>query len=84
MKIVLLVVLLAVSTVRTVLAEPCSGAELGQVSIELAHDAPEAAERLLDPIAASHPDCPAVLLAQARIEAATGQDSQAASDQDSG
>jgi tetratricopeptide (TPR) repeat protein len=78
MKIVLSLLLLAVSTGRAVPAEPCSGPELGQVSIELAHDAPEAAERLLDPIVASHPDCPAVLLAQARIEAATGQDSQAA------
>jgi tetratricopeptide (TPR) repeat protein len=78
MKIVALLLLLAASTVRTVLAEPCSGAELGQVLTKLAHDAPEAAQQLLDPIAASHPDCPAVLLAQARIEAATGQDSQAA------
>jgi tetratricopeptide (TPR) repeat protein len=78
MKILVLLLLLAALTVRTVLAEPCSGAELGQVLAKLAHDAPEAAQQLLDPIAASHPDCPAVLLAQARIEAATGQDSQAA------
>src|SRR5882757_421338 len=78
MKMVVLLLLLAVSTVQTVLAEPCGGTELGQVSIELAHDAPQAAQRLLDPIAANHSDCPAVLLAQARIEAATGQDSQAA------
>ena len=78
MNIVLLLLLLAVSTARTVLAEPCNGTELGQVLIQLAHDAPEAAEQLLDPIAASHPDCPAVLLAQARVEAATGLDSQAA------
>jgi len=78
MKMVVLWLLLGVSAVQTVLAEPCSRTELGQVSRELAHDAPEAAQKLLDPIAASHPDCPAVLLAQARIEAATGQDSQAA------
>jgi tetratricopeptide (TPR) repeat protein len=77
MKIVLLSLLLGASAARTVLAEPCTGAELGQVTTELAHDAPEAAQRLLDPIAGSHPDCPSVLLAQARIEAATGQDSQA-------
>ncbi|MGB8538688.1 MAG: tetratricopeptide repeat protein [Acidobacteriaceae bacterium] len=78
MKMVVLLLLLAVSAAQTVLADPCSGTELGQVSTELAHDAPRAAQQLLDPIAASHPDCPAVLLAQARIEAATGQDSQAA------
>jgi tetratricopeptide (TPR) repeat protein len=78
MNIVVLLVLLAVSAAQTALAEPCAGAELGQVSTELAHDAPDTAERLLDPIAASQPDCPAVLLAQARIEGATGQDSQAA------
>jgi tetratricopeptide (TPR) repeat protein len=77
MKIVALLLLLGVLTVQTVLAEPCTGTELGQVSTELAHDTPHAAQQLLDPIAASHPDCPAVLLAQARIEAATGQDSQA-------
>jgi tetratricopeptide (TPR) repeat protein len=78
MKIVLLLILLGVSTVRTALAEPCNSTELGPVLTKLAHDAPEAAEELLDPIAASHPDCPEVLLAQARVEAATGQDSQAA------
>jgi len=78
MKIVVLLLLLAVSTVQAVLAEPCGGTELGQVLTKLAHDAPEAAEQLLGPIAASHPDCPGVLLARARIEAATGQDSQAA------
>jgi tetratricopeptide (TPR) repeat protein len=78
MKRVVLLLLLAVPAMRPVLAEPCTGTELGQVSTELAHDAPEAAQQLLDPIAASHPECPAVLLAQARIEAATGQDSQAA------
>src|SRR5882757_7298408 len=78
MKMVVLWLLLAVPAVQTVLAEPCSSTELNEVSTQLAHDAPEAAGRLLDPIAARHPDCPAVLLAEARIEAATGQDSQAA------
>ena len=80
MKIVLVYFLLVMWTGRAALAAPCSGieTELAQISTKLAHDAPEAAQQLLDPIAQGHPDCPAVLLAQARIEAGTGQDSQAA------
>ena len=80
MKIVLLCFLLAVGAERAALAGPCSGieTELGQISVQLAHDAPEAAARLVGPISLSHPDCPAILLAQARIEAATDQPSQAA------
>jgi tetratricopeptide (TPR) repeat protein len=79
MKIALLFFLLVVWPGQPALAGPCSGieTELGQVSAELAHDAAAAAERILDPIALSHPDCPAVLLAQARVESATDQPSQA-------
>jgi tetratricopeptide (TPR) repeat protein len=80
MKTAILCFLLAVATGRVALAGPCSGieTELAQVSVKLAHDAVEAAEQQLDPISQSHPDCPAVLLAQARVEAARGQDSKAA------
>jgi tetratricopeptide (TPR) repeat protein len=80
MQIVFLYFLLAVGAERAALAGSCAGiaSAMAQVSTELAHDAPAAAERLLDPIALSHPDCPAVLLAQARIEAATDQPSSAA------
>jgi tetratricopeptide (TPR) repeat protein len=80
MKIVLLYVLLGGWTGGPALAASCSGIEtaLGQISMKLAHDAPEAAQQLLDSIAQDHADCPTVLLAQARIEAGTGQDSQAA------
>jgi tetratricopeptide (TPR) repeat protein len=61
-------------------ASPCSGAEaqLALVSKELTLGATDLAEAKLAPMAASHPDCPDILLAQARIRQAKGDANQAA------
>jgi tetratricopeptide (TPR) repeat protein len=62
------------------LADPCSRAEaqLAAVSKELTLDAPDVAEGMLRPIALSHPDCPEIILAQARIQDARGEANEAA------
>ena len=54
--------------------EPCSGAEqqLARISADLTLGNVNAAEPMLQPISAAHPDCPEVLLAQARLEEAKG------------
>ncbi len=61
-------------------AGPCTGAEaqLALVSKELTLDAADVAEGMLRPIALSHPECPEILLAQARIQDARGNAQQAA------
>jgi tetratricopeptide (TPR) repeat protein len=60
-------------------AGPCSGAEaqLAVVSKELTLGASAVAADMLAPIAAAHPDCPDILLAQARLRQAQGDASQA-------
>jgi tetratricopeptide (TPR) repeat protein len=83
MKILLLCCLLLAPVAEPVaMGDPCSGieTELAQISLQLAHDAPGAAAGLVDRTAPSHPDCPAILLAHARIAAATDQPSQAEAD----
>ena len=57
-----------------VFAGPCSGAEaqLARVSAKLTLGDIASAETMLTPIAASHRDCPELLLQQGRIEAAKG------------
>jgi tetratricopeptide (TPR) repeat protein len=80
MKTALLSLVFAACTAEPALASPCSGAEtqLAGVSKELTLGASAVAERLLAPIAASHPDCPDILLAQARLRQAQGDAKQAA------
>ena len=71
--------LFATCSVWPAFAGPCSGAEaqLVRVSRELTLAATDMAEGRLRPIALSHPDCPEVLLAKARIEEARGNANQA-------
>jgi len=80
MRTVLLGLLFATCTSWPAVAGPCTGAEaqLALVGKELTLDAPSVAEGILGPIAASHPDCPEILLAQARIQAAKGDAAAAA------
>ena len=71
--------LFATCSVSPAFAGPCTGAEaqLVRVSRELTLAATDMAEGMLRPIALSHPDCPEVLLAKARIEEALGKANQA-------
>jgi len=80
MRTALLFLLFVTGTVWPAFAGPCTGAEaqLASVSRKLTVDAIDVAEGMLRPIAASHPECPEVLLAQARIEEARGNAQQAA------
>lgn len=80
MRTALLSLLFASCTAWPALAGPCTGAEaqLALVSKELTLDAPDVAEGMLRPIAESHPECPEILLAQARIQDARGNANQAA------
>jgi tetratricopeptide (TPR) repeat protein len=54
--------------------EPCSGAEaqLARISADLTLGNVSAVEAMLQSIAASHPDCPELLLNEARMEEAKG------------
>jgi tetratricopeptide (TPR) repeat protein len=72
--------LIATCSAWPAFAGPCTGieAELVRVSRELTLGATDVAEGRLRPIASSHPECPEVLLAQARIEQARGNAQQAA------
>jgi Tfp pilus assembly protein PilF len=74
MREVLLSVALATFAAEPALAGACSGAEarLALVFKQLAHGQPAVAEGILGTIQAAHPDCPEILLARARIEAAAG------------
>ncbi len=62
------------------LAGPCSSIEtqLAQVSKQLTRNELDAAERILASLSSSHPDCPEILLAQARLQAAKGDATEAA------
>ncbi len=51
--------------------------DLAAISRQLAHGDAQSASGLLAPLAVSHPDCPAVLLAQARAQAMTEDSRQA-------
>jgi len=80
MRTGLLSLLFAACTALPTFAGSCSGAEaqLAAVSKELTLGASGLAEDMLAPIAVSHPDCPEILLAQARIRQAKGDANQAA------
>jgi tetratricopeptide (TPR) repeat protein len=74
-----LLLLLSLNYASLALAEPCNGAgtQLREISLKLAHGDFVAAEHLLGPVAKSYPDCPAVLLAQARVQALAQDSDQA-------
>jgi len=76
----LLVLFFATCSSWPALAGPCSNIEtqLAHVSKQLTLNQPDAAERMLLPLSASHPDCPEILLAQARLQAAKGDATEAA------
>jgi tetratricopeptide (TPR) repeat protein len=80
MRAAVLFLLFATCSVWPSYAGPCAGAEaqLARVSRELTLDATDVAEAMLRPIALSHPECPEILLAQARIQDARGNADQAA------
>jgi hypothetical protein len=67
-------------TARAAFAGPCTGAEaqLALISKKLTLDVTDVAEGMLRPLAVSHPECPEILLAQARIEDSRGNAQQAA------
>src|SRR5882762_2868092 len=75
----LLSLILTACAANPVFAGPCTGAEaqLAAVFGQLAHGAPAAAERRLVPVEATHPSCPELLLARARIQSAKGQIAEA-------
>jgi tetratricopeptide (TPR) repeat protein len=79
MKAVLLSILLLYCAPWLAFAGQCDGADaqLREISLKLAHGDFDAAEHLLAPVANSYPDCPAVLLAQARIQAMAQDSDQA-------
>jgi tetratricopeptide (TPR) repeat protein len=54
-----------------------AGPQLEEISLKLDHGDSAAAARLFTPVANSFPDCPQVLLAQARTQAAEGDSAQA-------
>src|SRR5689334_5708774 len=68
------------SVASTAFAGPCIGAEkqLALVSKNITLAAIDAAEGMLRPLATSYPECPEILLAQARIQDARGNAQQAA------
>lgn len=71
--------LAALSIPPVAIAGPCTGTETKLASVEraLAREDLTAAEAALAPVEASHPDCPAALLARARVQAAEGHAQEA-------
>ena len=80
MRAVFSLALLIAASTRPAFAQSCTGAEaeLAHISADLALGKVEAAEKMLGPVAASHPDCSEILLARARIEEAKGNADAAA------
>jgi tetratricopeptide (TPR) repeat protein len=80
MRATVLCVLFAFAATWPALAGPCSGAQeqLARISAKLTLGDASGAEAMLGPVVASHPDCPEILLAQGRIEAANGNAQAAA------
>jgi tetratricopeptide (TPR) repeat protein len=74
MKAAMMLVLLACITPSLVRAKPCSGAEQLITSIwkELSAGNVSGAEQLLHEMDRTHPECPDVILAHARVSAAKG------------
>ena len=80
MRATVVCILFAAASAWPAFAGPCSGAEaqLARVSAKLTLGDVSSAEAMLGPTTASHPDCPEILLAQGRIEAAKGNPQAAA------
>jgi tetratricopeptide (TPR) repeat protein len=80
MRTVSLSLLLAAFTAWPAFAEPCTGAEaqLAQVSKALTVKALDIAENALRALSVSYPDCPEIVLHQARLAQAKGKTSEAA------
>jgi len=73
MRLVWLWLALILCAPGTSRAATCEGIQtnLAAISQKLAHGDVHSASGLLEPLARSHPDCPTVLLAQARVQAMT-------------
>ena len=71
---------MAMCTTWPAFAGPCTGAEepLAQVSRALSRNAIENAEQILQELRASHPECPEIVLNQARLAQAKGSVEEAA------
>jgi tetratricopeptide (TPR) repeat protein len=80
MRAAVLSILFAFTATWPAFAGPCSGAEeqLANVSTKLTLGDVSGAETMLGPVVATHPECPEILLAQGRIEAAKGNAQAAA------
>ena len=80
MRAPIFLILFVVAGTWPAFARPCSGAEeqLVSISAKLTLGDVSGAEGMLGPVVASHPDCPEILLARGRIEAAKGNASTAA------
>ena len=80
MRAVVFTILIVFAGACAAFAGPCTGAEtqLASVSAKLTLNDVHSAETMLAPIRASHPDCPEILLAEGRIEAAKGNAQAAA------
>lgn len=80
MRVLTLFISFAVVGARLAFAGSCSGVEdqLARISAKLTLGDATAAEAMLGPVVASHPDCPEILLGQGRIEAAKGNAQAAA------
>jgi len=80
MRATALCMLFAAVSTWPAFAGPCSGAaeQLALISAKLTLGDVSGAETMLGPVAASHPDCPEILLDRGRIEAAKGNAATAA------
>ena len=81
MKLAAGVLIFAVLTSTSALALPCTGAskQIGLLSRYLAHRDIGAANHLLSPLESSHPDCPELVLAAARLATLRGEADKAQS-----
>src|SRR6266705_2677557 len=80
MRSALLSLLFATCSAWLAFAGPCTGAEtqLAQVSRALTVNSPATAENTLHALSLSYPDCPEIVLHQARLSQAKGNPNQAA------
>src|SRR5436305_14198334 len=80
MRTAFLLLVMAVCTTCPALAGPCTGAEgqLAKASAALTRNAVDEAETILRTLSASHPECPEIVLNQARVAQAKGNVDEAA------
>jgi tetratricopeptide (TPR) repeat protein len=74
MRAALACLMLAICGASPALAGPCTGAEaqLAQISTSLTLDSVDGVKPVLQSLSASHPDCPEIILQQARLAQAEG------------